>query len=497
MALMKTRRVRLIAAAAGLAVAGSFVFAGAAPARTASAFAPPVKLNGGCGGEPSIDVDGSGHVYVSSPKGIGAAVASCDGVATGARGVATWVSADGAKTFGPKISVGSTDAGGDSDTQVDPKTSDVYVADLAGTSSVVCVSHDHGQTYVSAQLPSEDCSRSTLTINVTGHTGFDDDREWLNVYGPTPSYPHRDVFLSYHDFTLGVPFVWRSQDGGPFEPLSVPAFSDPAFDSQVVNGTVMAKPVIDHDGTMYGLVTTQSAGQGPLTHLWLIKSIDHGATWSATSIFDGGTGAQLGLVFNDIAIDGAGNLYALSLGNKSQAVPPVHAYLFSSTNHGATWSAPLDINPDGKALALAAMHGGPQAGQLVIGFYHSTNTTDPNDVTGKWIYQALETTNATASSPRFTTATLGATENSTGLVHQGQICTQGIACTTGQITGGGQGNRNLADFTSVSVDKHGCAIFTYADDGTILSDQSNYASALVNNDVTRQTTDCFKTAKPR
>ena len=489
------RRLWVVPVVAVLALAGNAVLASAAPTRSASGFAPAVKLSGGCGGEPSIDVDASGHVYVSSPKGILAGVASCDGVATGVRGVATWVSADGGKTFGPKISVGSTDAGGDSDTQVDPVTSDVYVADLAGSSSVVCVSHDRGQTYVSAQLPSEDCSNSTLTIDVTGHTGFDDDREWLNVYGPTPSYPHRDVFLSYHDFTLGVPFVWRSQDGGPFEPLSLPAFTDATFASQVVNGTVMAKPVIDHDGTMYGLVTTESAGQGPLSHLWLIKSTDHGATWTATSIFDGGSSAQLGLIFNDIAIDGAGNLYALSLGNATGPVPPVHAYLFSSTDHGATWSQPLDINPDGKAVALAAMHGGPNSGQLAIGFYHSVNTTDPNDVTGRWIYQALESSNATGTAPRFSITTLGATENSQGLVHQGQICTEGINCTTGQVTGGGQGNRNLADFSSVAIDKNGCAIFTYGDDGAILSDQSNFDFSLVNNDVTRQTAGCFKTAK--
>jgi hypothetical protein len=170
-----------------------------------------------------------------------------------------------------------------------------------------------------------------------------------------------------------------------------------------------------------------------------------------------------------------------------------------SANGGTTWHGPVDLNSSGNALALAAMHGGPRAGQLVIGWYQSTNTTDPNDLKGLWHYVALESTNATKVSPTFTRTTLGATEapaTDKSLVHQGQICTQGILCTVGQLQGGGQGNRNLADFSSVTVDPSGCAIFTYADDGAITSDQSNFKFTLVNNDVTKQTSGCLPSAPP-
>lgn len=471
----------------GVAV-GSAVATAAAPRHGHLGFAKPVALAGGCGGEPSIDADGR-YVYVSSPKGLGAGLGSCDGLATATRGVATWVSSNGGRTFGPKISAGSTDAGGDSDTTV--AGHDVYVADLAGSSSVVCVSHDHGRSYLSAQLPAEPCSASRVSLTATGHTGWDADREWLSVYGPTRSYRHRDVFLSYHDLTLGVPLVWRSQDGGPFQPLSAPGSSNPAFMSQVANGTVVSKPVIDRAGRMYSLVTTESAGQGPLSQLWLVKSTDHGGTWSASPIYQGPANAELGLVFNDLAIDGGGDLYALALGNAHGSVPPVHAYLFSSTNGGRSWRRPVDVNPDGKALALAALHGGPRAGQVALGFYHSTNTRDPNDTHGRWVYDALESSNATSAHPRFRIAALGSTENAHGYVHQGQICTQGIDCSVGPVSDPAQGNRNLADFSSVVVDRHGCAVFTYADDGRIKPDQSNFAFSLVRNDVARQTSGCF------
>lgn len=459
------------------------------------AFSAPVKLAGGCGGEPSIAVDvRSGHeyVYVSSPKGIEAGVASCDGLLSGTRGAATWASSDGAKSFGPKVSAGSATGGGDSDTQVDTATGAVYLADLEAIGSDVCVSKDHGATYLAYPSGAESCSANLPSPpeNASNQTGFEADREWLTSFGPTPSYPHHDVYLTYHDFAFGVPLQWRSQDGGPFQPQAAPAMNDPAFAAAAANGTVMAKPVIDAEGDIYALVTTQAPANGSLNHLWLVKSTDHGATWTDTSIFAGAASAQLGLVFNDLAIDGAGNLYALALGNAAHAAPPVHAYLFHSTNQGATWSAPVDLNPGGKALALAAMHGGPKAGELVIGWYASTNTTDPNDLAGRWDYRALESTDATSATPAFSTTVLG-TNSTAPHVHQGQICTQGILCTIGQLEGGGQGNRNLADFSSVTVDPAGCAIFTYADDGLIKSDQSNFASDLVSNDVVRQTSGCL------
>jgi hypothetical protein len=234
-----------------------------------------------------------------------------------------------------------------------------------------------------------------------------------------------------------------------------------------------------------------------LNALWLVSSTDHGQTFTATNVFDGSAaGATMGLVFNDLAIDGAGDLYVLSLGNAKGAAPPDNAYLFVSTDRGAHW-AQHQIATDGKALALAGLHGGPLAGQLVLGWYHSTNTTDTNDLTGQWKFQALESTNATDSTPAFTAVDLGSSSNAaTGIVHQGQVCTAGLACTTGQVMGGGQGNRNLADFSSVTVDSKGCAILTYADDGTIKSDQSNFAFALVSNNVTRQTGGCFATTPP-
>src|SRR4051812_10540026 len=377
---MRTIRARWLfgAGAATVLVASGITAVGARNSGPpAVKFAPPVKLAGHCGGEPSIDSDASGHVYVSSPKGILAGIASCEGLLTTSSGVATWYSNDGGRTFSRKISAGTMHGGGDSDTTVDPKTHDVYVADLEAVAADVCVSHDHGRTWVTAVTGAESCSSP---VNLTGQAGPDNDREWLVTYGPTKAYPHHDVYLAYHDFADGAPLFHVSRDGAPFVPVTPPSVSNPNFAAAAANGTIVAKPVVDAAGALYALVTTQAPGNGALNRLWLIKSTDHGNTWTAKSVYDAGPkGGELGQIFNDLTIDGGGNLYALAIGNINGAVPPSRAYLFRSANKGATWTAPIDISNDKNAIALPALHGGPHAGQLAIGWYDSENRADPND----------------------------------------------------------------------------------------------------------------------
>jgi len=477
-----------VGAAAALIMGGVATVSarGASPAQVS--FAKPVKLAGHCGGEPSIDSDATGHVYVSSPKGILAGVASCEGLLTTSSGIATWYSNDGGRTFSQKITAGTLHGGGDSDTTVDTKTHDVYVADLEAVAADVCVSHDHGKTWVTAVTGAESCQSP---VNLTGQAGPDNDREWVVTYGPTKAYPHHDVYLAYHDFVDGAPLFHVSRDGAPFVPVTPPSISDPNFAAAAANGTIVAKPVIDPAGAIYALVTTQAAGNGALNHLWLIKSTDHGNTWTAKSVYDAGPkNGQLGLIFNDLTMDGGGTLYGLALGNINGSVPPARAYLFRSTNHGATWSAPIDISTDRNAIVLPALHGGPHLGQLAIGWYDSENKADPNDEGSLWVYETRISNNANAGKPTFSTHDLGATENARW-VHQGSICTLGIECTS-TPSDPGAGNRNLADFSSVTIDRNGCAIYTYADDGAIKSDQSNFDFSLINNDVARQTGGCFK-----
>jgi hypothetical protein len=124
---------------------------------------------------------------------------------------------------------------------------------------------------------------------------------------------------------------------------------------------------------------------------------------------------------------------------------------------------------------LPAGIGGPSAGQLAIGYFRTTNgSTDPNDVDGEWTYTVAQSTNAASGSPTFTTTDVQAGH----LFHKGDICNQGILCV--------EGDRSLLDFSSATVDGHGCVIYAWAghtDPGGETDQVLNY--------VSRQTTECF------
>lgn len=486
--------MRLTALAGALALAAVFTTAGLAGAAPNSAirFSAPVTLGGHCGGEPGIGTDGQGDVYVTAPQFTLEGVASCEGDILGLHGgAATWTSHDDGLTFGPLVNVGSMTGGSDSDVAVDPISKRVFIADLeAGTAVDVCQSSDLGNTWFPAFAPF--VGSCTSSFNLNGQAGPEDDRPWLATYGPTASYPHRDLYLAYHDFAAGIPLIYVSQDGGPFEPLPSPVSADPNFAADVTQGTLFAKPAIGKDGSINLLVTTPSPSDpgvpfGSLNELWLARSTDHGHSWKVTHVFDGAQqNAFLGLVFNNVAIDGAGDIYVLALGNVNGQVPPANAYIFSSTDNGQTFNGPFQINHNSLAHALPALYGGPFAGQVVLGYYETLSGNDPNNVNDQWRYVLGESIDGTAANPQFSFVNA----NNGAVVHNGDICTLGIFCETG-------GNRNLADFSSATVDGSGCALVVYADDSGIKADQSNYSLTLTNNEVVRQTSGCFQPSDVR
>jgi hypothetical protein len=152
-------------------------------------------------------------------------------------------------------------------------------------------------------------------------------------------------------------------------------------------------------------------------------------------------------------------------------------YLFKSTNHGASWSAPALIGNTNAAHMLPAAVGGPRGGQLAIGFFRTVNgVTNPNATTAKWTYATAESTNTTAVHPTFTYQDV----NPGFIYHNGQICNAGILCGAP----GEPSDRSLLDFTSAALDVHGCPLFTFA--GNPGGDQKG-----TSNYVTRQLAGCF------
>jgi hypothetical protein len=496
--------MRLRAAIAAFAGVLTMLPAVAASSASAASFTTPVKLvgtgssgspdptSGPFGGEPSIAADSLGHVYVQSPEGIPSG-------ASGHAGSGFWISSDDGNTFSSGKYIGSFLGGGDGDVIVanTPKANTVFNADLEAAGTEICQSNDFGQTFAGIG-PLPDPSGCT-TIN-GGQAGPSDDRPWL-TYDPKG----QELYLTYHEFVSAQPVAFRSDNGGgdDFANPCGPLVTDPTIEANipqdVTGGTLVARPVVDKNGTLYVLfaTTTQqenaaaaSSGQpsGTFSQLYLAVSKDHCQTFTDSTVYDGTQGGtktntvQFGDIFNDLAIDGAGNLYVVGDGFVNTPSNTATTWFLKSTDGGQHWSTPTQLDSPNAAYSLPAAVGGPQAGQLAIGYFRTTNgKTDPNGTSDVWTYSTAESTNANSDSPTF-----GYGDVNPGFAyHTGDICNAGILCGT---VPGGPSDRSLLDFTSVTLDPNGCPLFTFA--GNTPESEANNQTW---NFVTRQTSDCFST----
>jgi hypothetical protein len=446
-------------------------------------FTKPAKLTGPVGGEPSIATDPLGDVFVAGPQGVPSG-------AGGTAGIGFWSSRNDGSSFGRGRYIGSFLGGGDDDVIVSKGV--VYAVDLEALAAEVCKSTDRGNTFDPVG-PISDPTHCT-TIN-TGQAAYSDDRPWLTAD------PSGRLYLTYHEFFSAQPLAFRSDNGGSdlFSHACGNLVSDPSIEanipSDITGGTLVGRPVTDKAGNLYVLFTTTTQQQnaaalgageasGTFSQLYVAVSRDHCQSFTDHTVFDGsklGTNTvQFGDIFNDLAIDGGGNLYTLGagfIGHKPYA-STANVYLFKSSDRGQKWQGPILIDSTRSAHMLPAAVGGPRAGQLAIGYFRTTNrVTDPGRPSAKWTYTTAESTNANSRRPSFTYRDV-----TPGYVyHRGDICNQGALCGPGE-------DRSLLDFTSVTLDAHNCPLFTFAANPQG-SDKGTW------NYVTRQQTGCFQSAR--
>lgn len=429
--------VSLLGVTAGPAAAGSLSFTNPQQLPHGNPAAHPYYE----GGEPSLafDPSGDGHVYVTAPQRIPTIVGAALG-SDATQGVAFWGSADHGSTFGTVQNTGAANGGGDSDVAVMPDHT-VLVADLEAVAAAICTSHDFGQSF-------PDCSGGLAT----NQQGPENDREWL-----TPGTKPGEVYLTYHDFAAGFPIIERSTDGGQtFQPCGT--IIDPngpaAQTYSPQGGTLVSKPIVAPDGTVYVEFTTPDQSAPPvgaaLNHLYM--AVAPGGCTGQTVFSDytiyQDPGASLANLFQQTARDAGGRLYVLAVGQTKAGQDPARVWLFTSSDNGKTWSQPTAVPmPGQKAAMFPTIAGGQGAGEAILGWFGTDTSNDPNNTTDQWRYYAA----ATYDGGR----TFNETTVSPQVMHYGDICNQGVFC---GLIPGQPGNRNLADFASAAIDPAtGCA----------------------------------------
>jgi len=477
---------------------GSVAFLGAAtlapqPVASASASSPiafqvPTVVDAiHTNGEPDIGLDPQGRVFVSGPTGTGTQRS-------------TWFgSVDGGQTFRvmaqktPPTSVQSIPApgpgGGDTEINFD-RSGKQYFADLY---ALACLR-------VAVTGPTNSGAADQENIYPGGCSGFPGaDRQWLAVYDPAPGTPNQSAYkaaggqtpLIYLEFnnlvgpgpngggqwnksTDGLIYTNATGDelpavstatvplGAVYSPFGADGY--PAID-QVTgkvfqaagctmsvgctsNGLFLNIGTPDSGGTLHFLDATGS-GQD-LTKL--IK------------IADTPTGSP-DTLFSVLSMDSARNLFVVwCISSGTPAQRQVFVSAASAASGWTAWTSPVRVSDASTATGDAVnvfpwiKAGGPGRANAV--WYGSDQSIDPstanNQAWNVFMNQVVFPTDSTGA------VTGGA--SSTTLVkvtphpmHYNDICLTGSDCITSQ------GNRNLADFFEINIDKTGAAEIVYDD----------------------------------
>jgi hypothetical protein len=130
-------------------------------------------------------------------------------------------------------------------------------------------------------------------------------------------------------------------------------------------------------------------------------------------------------------------------------------FLTSSSDHGATWRAPVKVNNPAdlttRVNLMPWIATGPTPGTVGIAWYATDNQGNNDDA--RWRVYFAQSFNADATAPTFRIA-----QASDHSIHASNISLKGLSLT------GESPNRNLIDYFQVNFDPQGAAVIGYTDD---------------------------------
>jgi hypothetical protein len=402
------------------------------------AFGPATVIDGQrTVGEPINHIDKYGHYWETGPWGF----------STGQSFLHK--SVDGGNQFNIDSPLGirpdPPPGGGDSDIVTDDQGF-AYFVDLEGPTAElgVGVSNDGGNTWA---------KKNVASIPPLA------DRQWFAVdNGLTEEPGDNTVFLAYNEVAGNRIFSSPGSTGtgdltGGLVYQDSSASLAPLITPGVRCGELRFDPVQRNlyypcSGGTHTRIIVGHVSPGQRTGItYTIRN-------SPESPGGGNTAADL---FPVVAVDKAGTLYSVWIDSADHNV-----YYSASKDAGQTWGPVIRVNGNdaNSNVFLWAVAG--NAGTLVVDWYGNSSHVD-SDVMPNWANDREGATafpwygyvsvikNADTATPAFAQARF--TEKP---MHYGQICTSGIACTTG-------GDRTMADFQAVNLDLNGAIRIVYND----------------------------------
>jgi hypothetical protein len=429
-------------------------------------------------GEPDIGIDPQGRVFVSGPTG------------TGTQRSVWFGSVDGGHTFRtispgpPPSALAGTEAppgGGDTDIAFD-RSGKQYFSDLY---ALIClrtaVTTDGGAT----------ASQDIYPGGCAGIPGA--DRQWLAVYDPAPNTQNQSAY------TGPRPLIYMEANnlvsGAQWNKSNSAVDADPngpgLMYTQATNGTTSAcldDPTNPHPYAPFGADGYPSIDQ--VTG----KVFEAEFSGSSIKLNIGTPDASGNLTFLDFptaghpcgdpsklitvatgqantsgdaanfmvsSIDSARNLYVTWVGKSGDPTKrQAYVSVASAASGWTNWTAPARVSFPPSLVSIFPWVKAGGAGRADVVWYGSDTSADPSDQVGQsWdvymsqaVYPVNKSGSVTGAQPSVTQAKV-----TPHPMHYNDICLAGTACITQQ------GNRNLADFFAVTIDRTGAAEIVYDD----------------------------------
>jgi len=335
--------------------------------------------------------------------------------------------------------------GGDTDVVTDDQ-GNVYFVDLEALVNLgTSVSNDNGNNW----------RKNPAAVENTAV-----DRQWYAIdNGSTTSAADNTVFLAYHATQVGTYIYSSPGSTGPTDPVGGLVWQNASANAPLPLAHDATCAQLRFDPVKRNLYYACNEGN----HVRV--TIGHVAPGQRTGIHfhnvtvpvsPGGGGP--GHLFPALAVDKGGNVYAAWIDTNDNNV-----YYSSSTDQGATWTSPVQVNSSPSVTNEFIWAQGGAAGTVALSWYGTDAAGQPDsfpnwadDPVGatsvKWwgyvgVISKATTAYATIAQQRFTEKPM----------HYGQICNQGIGCT---VSGG---DRQMADYFGFNLDKTGAIRLVYND----------------------------------